>query len=355
MRIVSLIALCGCAAPQIVHPGPDPVTLARLQQCDEQEAEQKRAEARSLQLRELNAESAQLGRDLDQLLEPLWSTQYAVEQLAARDEELAAVEQAATEMADAARGDNATVLRALSIRVSEIRRGLEGHRADAIRQLLRIEEQVVARRGVPDQLATQMTTLQAGCDEGHAPSCYRVGLGYAEGVGVPADPNFASTAFASACEVGHARSCFTLGMLQLEGKTFPGPDGPWPLLLKGCDGKVAESCQILAERTLRGEGIERDPIAAAGLFRRSCVGGQVGACVQGGLLYRDGEEGLPRNGETAAFLLELGCDAGSAVSCGYLGEILLKGIGVSVDADRGKELLGRACSEGDAAACAIGH
>ncbi|MEO1481632.1 MAG: hypothetical protein AAFU77_05955 [Myxococcota bacterium] len=351
MRIVLITLLVGCSAPQIVHPGPDPVTLARLQQCDERDERYRSFETLSGKSRELAASSAQLRSDLDRMLDPVWAAQYEVEKLAARAEELRALEQAATELADGSRGENAEVLRALSIRITEIRRDLEQHRQDAVARLLSAEELIFARRGVPERLATQLVAFEQGCEEAHAPSCYRAGMCYAKGVGIRPDPVYAGRAFETACEQGHARSCFELGSLQLEGAVYSGPNGPWPAYLKACDGGVAASCEFLGDRSLRGDGVQLDAQAAGGFYRRACVAGQVSACVKGGLLYRDGSEGLPQNGETAVFLLELACDGGAPLGCETLGEIFLKGIGVPVDTERGREIRERACALGSFDAC----
>ncbi|MEM6733147.1 MAG: tetratricopeptide repeat protein, partial [Myxococcota bacterium] len=169
--------------------------------------------------------------------------------------------------------------------------------------------------------------------------------------GVAVDHNFAVTAFATACDGGDGRSCFKQGRLLLDGQLQKQPAPGWGAIQKSCDSGVAAGCRYLAERAAKGDGVAREPVVAATLFRRACVDGDLRACVSGGLLYRDGDDDLPRNGDKAVFLFELGCDAGLPTACGYLGEILLKGWGVPVDTERGQELVERACRDGDFGAC----
>ncbi len=226
-------------------------------------------------------------------------------------------------------------------------------KADAQSRLFAMEQRVSARRGPPARLAGLTDSLQEGCDNGHAPSCYRLASAYEAGVGVARDQNWAVTAYGTACAAGDEWSCFRQGMLLLEGEVQVRPAEAYAALQSSCDAGVAPACRTLAERAARGDGVEKEPALAAALYQKACLEADLHACVSGGLLYRDGGDGLPRNGEKAVFLLELACDGDLPTACGYLGEIFLKGWGVPVDAQRGRELIGRACDGGDYGACTV--
>jgi len=51
---------------------------------------------------------------------------------------------------------------------------------------------------------------------------------------------------------------------------------------------------------------------------------------------------------------EKACDAGDTAACVALGDMLVKGLGGSMNKRKADEVLGRACDAGDATACAFG-
>ncbi|MEL6543726.1 MAG: tetratricopeptide repeat protein [Myxococcota bacterium] len=182
-------------------------------------------------------------------------------------------------------------------------------------------------------------------------SCYRLGSAYEHGIGIEKDHTWATTAYGTACGAGEAFACYRQGELLLSGALERKNAEGIAALKRGCDGGVGAACASLGRRVQHGEGVEQDASVAAALYHSGCIKGELGACVSAGLLYRDGGEGLARNGEKAVYALELACDEHLAAACGYLGEILLKGWGVSKDTARGRELREQACMWGDHSAC----
>ncbi|MEL6544161.1 MAG: hypothetical protein AAFQ82_06015 [Myxococcota bacterium] len=173
MRVSLLAAVLwasACAQPKFPAPSPDPIHLARLQQCEESEEKSRALAETALATEELSSDRAQFGRDLDSVVNSLWSAQYALGEIDARLEEIGLVEQAVTQLADQAnqrrRESDAEVFNAVSIRLTEIRRQLRSHKEDAQRRLLSGEQQIAERRGPPSRLAGEIGAIQSGCDAG---------------------------------------------------------------------------------------------------------------------------------------------------------------------------------------------
>jgi TPR repeat protein len=126
-----------------------------------------------------------------------------------------------------------------------------------------------------------------------------------------------------------------------------------PLLIKDCEGGDGESCQILADLSMLGEGVPKSEAEEARLRARStklygesCEAGDGSAC------FMYGGDLLSAKDNAGAFkTLTKGCDLGDPAACGLLGGCYDEGVGVAVDKTKAMELWKKSCDGGNAAAC----
>ena len=117
-----------------------------------------------------------------------------------------------------------------------------------------------------------------------------------------------------------------------------------------CDAGRAEDCTQLGYRYETGNGVARDMVRAAGLYRRGCDGGNDVGCSNLAILYREGT-GVERDDAGAVALFQKSCDQGHAPSCTDLGWMYDNGRGVSRDIQRAESLYGRGCDGGNYLGC----
>jgi len=110
------------------------------------------------------------------------------------------------------------------------------------------------------------------------------------------------------------------------------------LFRHGCDVGEGSACFNLASLHHEGRAVPLDRPRSIVLMRASCAGFS---------------EQVTRDYPRAAQLLEKGCDGDVALSCGALGDLYAKGLGVRQDAKRASTLWRRACAGGVTAHC--GH
>src|SRR5262245_28615576 len=115
-------------------------------------------------------------------------------------------------------------------------------------------------------------TLTAQCDkEKKLESCRALGVLYADGTGVTADPARARELFTRACEGGVTKACNNLGLLYASGiGVEPDPPRAAALYQRACDGNDPLACRNLGLMLLDGRGVTADPARAATLFEKGC-------------------------------------------------------------------------------------
>lgn len=227
--------------------------------------------------------------------------------------------------------------------------------------------------GVPHDLAAAAKYYQLGCDANDAASCHLIGQAYLIGAGVARDVERAMPLLQGACELGDAHGCYKLGAVHVGGAFGPARDTAMGLKLlgKACDLNHAAGCYRAGSTLETGaQGVEADLVRARSYYRRGCgvtgdsklpeqitSEGQASACWRLGLTS-DSERTGSTDQKTAAALVRLAtdyysgeCEAGRSQGCYVLGAMYAAGEGVEPDAARAKELFGRACGLGNAAAC----
>jgi TPR repeat protein len=137
-------------------------------------------------------------------------------------------------------------------------------------------------------------------ESGNTEAQYDVGVLFALGQGVEADPEVAANWYRRAASLGHAKAQFNLGVALLEGK--------------GVEADVTEAARWLEKSAkqgygpaelalglllLEGRGVPKDPIAGAGYVGQAAAQGDTRAMGVLGVLYRDGT-GVEKDQDAAA-------------------------------------------------------
>lgn len=134
-----------------------------------------------------------------------------------------------------------------------------------------------------------------------------------------------------------------------------GDGGVDPVELAGlydrqCVGGDLEACRDLGVMYSEGTGVSRDLQRAAKLFVQACNGGNLSACNNLALAYLEGI-GIERQPTKAAEVYQKACDGGYKLACRNLGLMLRDGRAMPADLARAAALLDRACKGGVPFAC----
>jgi TPR repeat protein len=122
------------------------------------------------------------------------------------------------------------------------------------------------------------------------------------------------------------------------------------LFKKACDGGDLAACANLGVCYRDGTGMPKDLARASALFKQACDGGDLAACTHLGVCHRDGI-GMPKDLPRAAALFKQACDGGDLRGCGNLAVAYANGDGVTEDRVRAAALFEQACSGGHADGC----
>jgi serine/threonine-protein kinase len=206
--------------------------------------------------------------------------------------------------------------------------------------------------GVPKNESLGARFFLRGCEAGVPQGCLDVSIAYAQGRGVPKDPGQAWTYADRACGAGLAAGCVRLGLARMLGEGVAKDVKAGLAQLDGmCTRGEPEGCEALAHLYATGSGrdVVADPLRVRDYRKKACDLGSTRSCTDDKLLGT-----MDTSESTAAranALFQSQCDAGSFVACGLLGENLLTGNGTSVDPEKGKALLTKACAGGFDRAC----
>lgn len=202
--------------------------------------------------------------------------------------------------------------------------------------------------------------LHLACNLGDAEGCYVLGLKLRNDKEVAA-------AYEQACDGGYAQACTNLGWMYENARGVnKDPAAAARLYKRGCDGSPCSApnnlgCVNLGRAYRDGTGVEQDQFLATRLFRQVCDRAPIAgskedashiarACSLAGTASLFGE-GAGRDIQQALTLLEKGCAAGDTFGCYNLGTIYENGKEVPQDRSRAVTYYQRACDNGDAEAC----
>lgn len=220
-------------------------------------------------------------------------------------------------------------------------------------------------------------TAVADCEGGNLPRCLLLGKAFlgSEGDKVPKDPERARAVLMKACNGGIAEACHVLAVLlsayeptcevdvgtrSVACSVKEGPyDGPAGMrneekalehFAQACDGGFGLACGALAARHAQGAaGARKDQARAGSLLDRGCELREKFACLRRGseLEHARHRGDLVR----AAAMYLRACEEGSDVGCMWIAELHVGGRGVRQDLGRAAELHERACTLAKDAAC----
>jgi TonB family protein len=154
-----------------------------------------------------------------------------------------------------------------------------------------------------------------------------------------------------ACNSGDMGGCAKLGMKYLNGEGVAKDAVRAAELFKqACDGGSATGCFNLGAVCQFGLGVPKDELRAAALFKQACDGDNMQGCFILAGLYHFGQ-GLPKDQVRAAALFKQACDGGNMGGCYNLGLDYATGQGVPKDEVRAVALFKQACSGGTKSGC----
>jgi TPR repeat protein len=167
--------------------------------------------------------------------------------------------------------------------------------------------------------ARATAALQAGCDSKQdanaravAGCCYKLGLSYQHGLGIPVDAARAKSLYTLSCTQSVPDACYQLGLLELEGDAdLPGAATHFR---KACDLGAAPGCNNLGLMYSTGQGVPPNPALAVQYLQRSCDGGELRACANVGSRYVLGD-GVPAAPAKGRELMAKACAGGVTEAC----------------------------------------
>jgi TPR repeat protein len=174
-------------------------------------------------------------------------------------------------------------------------------------------ENALRREPDPAAVAAARVTFGEKCDAGHADACSALGVMNELGVGGAIDPERAIALYARACDFGNVHGCTNLAVARLEGSGGPRAARFAARILEpACDLGEARACLYLARLHEAGDGTSRDDALAARLFEVACDGEEAPACVARA-------ERLARAGRPAGASAFYGkaCSLGDARACAF--------------------------------------
>ena len=216
---------------------------------------------------------------------------------------------------------------------------------------------MIEKKGWGSIDAGLLELVRKACDSGNASGCAMFAEVYgARYGGDPVKGPRAKAAWEKACDLGDATSCFNTGW-HLEQELGARQDLRRALTFyeRACDLGMAAGCVNAGFAHERGQGIQADAMRAVRAYRRACEGtpcegGEPLGCANLGTLYHNGI-GVARDHATAALLFERACAEGNAEGCIRFADLVTAGEAVPQNAQKARESLMRACSNGHRGAC----
>ncbi len=159
---------------------------------------------------------------------------------------------------------------------------------------------------------------EEACDGGEASACTQLGGMHELGEGVSADFGAARELYAKGCHGKDGRGCTLLGRLYLQGRGVAKNDEEATRAFEqACEAGHPAGCGEYGTSLWRGRGLQADPKRAKEILKKSCAHGYGEGCFALGVLFRMGDEGVPKNARSADAFLRRGCELGAGESCAY--------------------------------------
>lgn len=204
-------------------------------------------------------------------------------------------------------------------------------------------------------LPTDPERLAAICTSGALPdACAFAARSYRDGEGAPADATRSFTLAATGCAAGSAASCFYEGYAHIHAAGTPlDEEAALRCYRAACDGGEQAACDNLGDLLLAGG----DQVGALAAYDRGCGIGSARSCHERAavILLQHAERPAAEVAEAAALEVRE-CEAAAvstwqAEACNNAGYVLEHGVGVAVELGRANVLYQRGCDAGSAMAC----
>ena len=139
-------------------------------------------------------------------------------------------------------------------------------------------------------LANALDLYGPACDGGRAAACHHLGVLYATGAGVPADPRRAADLYQKACDGGNVAGCADLGISHLQATGEAADEtGARVLFVKACNDGSAAGCAHLAYLYATGQGVPRTTPTPSASIREPARGAMGPAATTSVSISRPGE------------------------------------------------------------------
>lgn len=187
-----------------------------------------------------------------------------------------------------------------------------------------------------------------GCKAEHGPSCAGLGALYSQGIGVKKNDAMAVKYYKYACTKDEREACFLVGFHYQRGEGVSQDHlKALSYLEKACELDQADACSGISGMFYNtGLGVKPDLEKASSYGKKACRLGAPEGCYYAGFSEADRQ-----NYGVAAKLYKKGCDGGSVSACTNLGNLYLRGNGVTQNAARARQLYHKACKKGGRTAC----
>jgi len=219
----------------------------------------------------------------------------------------------------------------------------------------------------PERAGDSVPVLQRACELQSAGGCATLGFLYATGKAVAKDDKRAAALYRKSCELGDAQGCYNAGLMSDDGRGVKEDAARAAADYdEACELGSATACTNLGFLYERGRGVRQDRAQAFALYERgcagtSCLGSNLGGCVNAGRAYRDGI-GVAVNEEKAALIFREACDRkqneddihaaeNGARACSLLGGLYIAGDGIPKDLEQGRDFSVLGCDRGDSFGC----
>ncbi|MFO0757953.1 MAG: hypothetical protein U0359_15765 [Byssovorax sp.] len=147
------------------------------------------------------------------------------------------------------------------------------HATDGLTPEQKLKGAAAGLKALADQAkAARAEDLDASCAKGDKLACVEAAFAHES-----EDPAKALAAYQSGCDAGVGRGCARLG-LSFRYRNKPDLAKAWQLMTRACDLGDGFGCYHLGDMSKLGSGTPRDPVAAAGYFKRGCDLGYAAAC-----------------------------------------------------------------------------
>jgi len=211
--------------------------------------------------------------------------------------------------------------------------------------------QACTRQGAP---AADIPSAKKACAAGDADACASLGAAAmcrAHDADANANAEPALGTLERSCALGSDDGCHQFATALVAGNLGRRDVGRGLRVHhRACSNGSARACGSLGSVLVS----IRKPAAisrGASYLEKACAGGYLDSCGSLAIIEASGAGSRAKNPERAATIARDACEKRNALSCGVLGALKVRGLGVAKDEASGVKLLAVACNAGEASGC----